>query len=152
MPAPATIVLTVPVAAPAADTWAGAVDWDAQGGWMLGTTVRGTAQDGIGVGGGIEAFSGIGRLGFLDVMEITRWDPPRRCDVRHLGRVVRGTGVFEVQERGPAASTFVWREDLDLPLGPLGRLGWPLVRPFFSFGVRLSLRRFARWVEAGRPG
>lgn len=147
----ATLVLTVPVAAPAAETWAGAVDWDAQGSWMLGTTVRGTAQDGIGVGGGIEAFSGFGPLGVLDVMEITAWDPPRRCDVRHLGRVVRGTGVFEVRERGPVGSTFVWREDLDLPLGVLGRLGWPLVRPFFVAGVRLSLRRFARWVEAGRP-
>ncbi|HEU0102655.1 MAG TPA: SRPBCC family protein [Mycobacteriales bacterium] len=148
----ATLVLTVPVAAPAEQTWAGAVDWDAQGSWMLGTRVRGTVQDGIGVGGGIEAFSGVGPLGFLDVMEITAWDPPRRCDVRHLGRVVRGTGTFEVQERGPAASVFVWREDLDLPLGVLGRLGWPLVRPLFAAGVRLSLKRFARWVEAGRPG
>jgi len=25
------------------------------------------------------------------------------------------------------------------------------VRPVFAAGVRLSLRRFARWVEAGRP-
>ena len=46
---------------------------------------------------------------------------------------------------------FVWREDLELPLGALGRLGWPLVRPVFAYGVQLSLRRFARWVEAGRP-
>ena len=147
----ASLVLSVPVAAPAAETWAGAVDWDAQSRWMLGTTVHGTAQDGVGVGGGIEAFSGVGRLGFLDVMEITAWDPPRRCDVKHLGRVVRGTGVFEVRQSGPQSSEFVWREDLDLPLGLLGRLGWPLVRPFFAFGVKLSLKRFARWVEAGRP-
>jgi hypothetical protein len=28
-------------------------------------------------------------------------------------------------------------------------LGWPLVKPFFVFGVRLSLTRFARWVERG---
>lgn len=147
----ASLVLSVPVAAPAADTWAGAVDWDAQSTWMLGTTVKGTAQGGVGVGGGIEAFSGVGPLGFLDVMEITAWDPPRRCDVKHLGRVVRGTGVFEVRQRGPQASEFVWREDLDLPLGLLGRLGWPLVRPIFAFGVQLSLNRFARWVEAGRP-
>jgi hypothetical protein len=147
----ATLVLRVPVAAPAASTFAGAVDWDGQGEWMLGTRVRGTAQGGVGVGGGIEAFTGLGPLGFLDTMVIEEWDPPRRCHVRHTGRLVRGTGTFAVEERGPAASVFVWREDLDLPLGALGRLGWPLVRPLFAAGVRLSLRRFARWVEAGRP-
>jgi hypothetical protein len=143
--------LTVDVAAPVARTWAGAVDWAGQGDWMLGTRVRGTAQDGRGVGGGVEAFTGLGRLGFRDTMEITLWEPPYRCHVRHTGRVVRGTGAFEVRDRGAGRSTFVWREDLDLPLGALGRLGWPLLRPLFVAGLRVSLRRFARWVEAGRP-
>ncbi len=148
----ASLELRVPVNAPAAEVWSAAVDWDAQGTWMLGTTVRGTAQRGVGVGGGIEAFTGIGPLGFLDTMLITRWEPPRRCSVQHTGRIVRGTGDFVVVEQGPAASVFVWREDLDLPLGVLGRLGWPLVRPLFAAGVRLSLRRFARWVESDRAG
>jgi len=147
----ASLVLTVDVDAPVEQTWAGATDWAGQGQWMLGTSVRPTAQDGQGVGGGIEAFTGLGRLGFLDRMEITLWDPPRRCHVRHLGRVVRGTGAFEVEPRGEGRSVFVWREDLELPLGVLGRLGWPLVRPAFAYGVQLSLRRFARWVETGRP-
>ena len=147
----ATLVLRVPVQAPAADVWAGAVDWDAQGTWMLGTRVRGTAQGGVGVGGGIEAFTGVGPLGFLDTMVIERWEPPRLCHVRHTGRLVRGTGTFSVEEVSASSSVFVWREDLDLPLGLLGRLGWPLVRPLFAFGVQLSLRRFARWVERGRP-
>lgn len=147
----ATLVLRVPVRAPAPDVWAAAVDWDSQGIWMLGTRVRGTAQDGVGVGGGIEAFSGVGPLGFLDTMVIERWEPPQVCHVRHTGRLVRGTGTFAVEVVGPSESVFVWREDLDLPLGALGRLGWLLVRPAFAAGVRLSLRRFARWVEQGRP-
>ena len=147
----ATLVLTVDVDAPVEATWRGATDWDGQGEWMLGTRVRGTDQDGQGVGGGIEAFTGVGPLGFLDTMRIEVWDPPRRCHVVHTGRVVRGTGTFDVEPRGDGGSRFVWREDLELPLGVLGRLGWPLVRPVFAFGVRLSLRRFARWVEAGRP-
>ena len=147
----ATLVLRTDVDAPVEQTWAGAVDWAGQGEWMLGTRVWPTAQDGQGVGGGIAAFTGLGRLGFLDSMVITRWEPPRSCHVLHTGRVVRGTGAFDVEPRGDGTSTFVWREDLELPLGVLGRLGWPLVRPLFAFGVRLSLRRFARWVEAGRP-
>ena len=147
----ATLVLTVDVDAPVEQTWAGATDWAGQGEWMLGTRVWPTAQGGQGVGGGIEAFTGVGPLGFLDRMEITLWEPPRRCHVLHLGRVVRGTGAFEVEPLADGRSRFVWREDLELPLGVLGRLGWPLVRPAFALGVQLSLRRFARWVEAGRP-
>lgn len=147
----AELALTVDVEAPVEDTWAGAVDWDHQGAWMLGTRVRGTAGNGAGIGGGIEAFTGIGRLGFLDLMTITVWEPPFRCHVRHTGRVVRGTGEFEVRSRGEGRSTFVWREDLELPLGAVGRLGWPVVRPVFAAGVQASLRRFARWVEGGRP-
>jgi hypothetical protein len=147
----ASLELTVDVDAPVAWTWAGATDWAHQGEWMLGTRVRGTAQDGIGVGGGIEAFSGFWKVGFLDTMEITRWDPPFACHILHTGRVVRGTGEFEVRSRGEGRSTFVWREDLDLPLGLVGRAGWPLIRPVFAAGVQASLKKFARWVEAGRP-
>jgi hypothetical protein len=83
-------------------------------------------------------------------MLITGWDPPRRVDVRHTGRVVRGTGSFEIRPRGTSACTFVWSERLDLPLGLLGRLGWPLVRPVMVAGVRLSLRRFAAFAAHHR--
>ncbi|MFP5218551.1 MAG: SRPBCC family protein [Actinomycetes bacterium] len=150
-----TLSLSVDVDAPPERTWAAATDWDGQSAWMLGTTVRGTARDGQGVGGGIEAFSGVHagplRLGVLDTMVVERWEPPWLCHVRHTGPVVRGTGTFAVEPRDGGRSRFVWREDLDLPLGVVGRLGWVLVRPLFAAGVRLSLRRFARWVEAGCP-
>ncbi len=147
----ATLVLTVDVDAPVEQTWAGVTDWAGQSEWMFGTRVWPTVQGGQGVGGGIEAFTGVGPLGVLDRMSITLWEPPRRCHVLHLGRVVRGTGAMEVEPLPGGRSRFVWREDLELPLGVLGRLGWPLVRPVFAYGVQLSLRRFARWVEAGRP-
>ena len=136
------LVLSVDVAAPVEDTWRAAVDWDRQGEWMLGTRVSG----GHGLGAEIEAFTGVGRLGFLDTMEITAWEPPHRCEVLHTGRVVRGTGVFAVEER-PGGSRFVWGEHLVLPLGALGRVGWLLVRPLFRAGLRHSLDRFARHVE-----
>jgi hypothetical protein len=140
------IALFVDVDAPVEATWAAAVDWASQGDWMLGTRVRPTVGDGQGVGGRFEAFSGIGPIGFLDPMEITLWQPPRACHVRHLGRVVRGTGAFEVEPRGDGRSRFHWREDLDLPLGILGRIGWSLVGPLFTYGVQVSLRRFAKAV------
>lgn len=148
----ATLELRVDVDASVERTWAGATDWTGQHAWMLGTSVRPKRQDGQGVGGSIEAFTGIGRIGVVDTMDITVWEPPRRCHIRHTGRVVRGTGAFDVEPRPDGRAVFVWREDLELPFGLLGRFGWWLGRPLFAYGVQVSLRRFARWVEAGRPG
>ena len=146
----ATLVLRVDVDATPEQVFAGATDWAGQGEWMLGTRVRGTALGGRGVGGGIRAVTGFGPLGVVDTMEITAWDPPRACLVRHTGRVVRGTGAFEVRP-GSAGSVFVWSERLDLPLGALGRFGFRLLRPAFVAGLRWSLRRFAAWAER-HPG
>jgi len=145
--------LTVPVdvEAPAARVWAAVTDWPGQGEWMLGTVVRvDGAGDGRALGARLTAVTGAGPLAFRDPMEIVEWDPPRRCVVRHLGKVVRGEGVFEVVELGPQRSRFLWTELLDLPLGRLGALGWPLVRPAFRQGVRVSLQRMARQVERER--
>lgn len=144
--------LSVDVAATPDRAFAAATDWDHQDQWMLGTKVRGTHLGGHALGGRVEAFSGLGKLGFLDTMTVTGWDPPRRCEVLHTGRVVRGSGVFAVEDLGTGCSRFVWSEHLDLPLGVLGRAGWPLVRPAFVAGVRASLKRFARWTEARQQG
>jgi hypothetical protein len=148
----AALTIDVDVDAPAAVTWAAVTAWARQGEWMLGTRVRVTdpgpdaAAPGHGVGAGLEAITGRGPLAFRDTMVVTGWDPPRRCEVRHTGRVVRGTGIFEVVERGPAASRLVWTEELELPLGGLGSVGWRLLAPAFTAGVRHSLKRFARWA------
>jgi hypothetical protein len=140
------IVLSVDVAAPADEVWAAVTDWPAQGEWMLGTSVRGTAREGRGVGGRIEAFTGVGRLGFLDTMTITRWDPPYRCEVEHHGGVVRGSAVFEVVRLDADHSRFVWAEWLTPPLGLVGVIGFTFVRPLAVVGLRASLERLARWA------
>jgi hypothetical protein len=140
------IVLTVDVPAPADQVWAAVTDWPGQREWMLGTSVTGTVLGGRGLGGEIEAFTGLGRVGFLDTMTITRWDPPRRCEVEHTGRLIRGSAVFEVVRVDADNSRFVWAEWLTPPLGLVGVIGFALVRPLAVAGVRLSLRRLARWA------
>jgi Polyketide cyclase / dehydrase and lipid transport len=147
----AALVLRVDVDASPEEVFAGATDWTGQGEWMLGTKVWPTKYRGVGTGASIAAWTGVGPLGFVDTMDITRWEPPRACHVKHTGTVVKGTGAFEVEPRGDGLSTFVWSEQLELPFGALGRAGWPLAKPLFAAGVQVSLRRFARWVEAGRP-
>ncbi|MBA2552633.1 MAG: SRPBCC family protein [Geodermatophilaceae bacterium] len=142
----ADLSVAVDVDAPADQVWAALTDWGRQGEWMLGTTVRATVGQGRQVADEMEAMTGIGRVGFLDRMRITRWDPPHVCEVMHFGRLVRGPGAFTVRARG-TGSTVIWSEQLDLPLGRLGRWGWPLVRPVARWGLQRSLQRFARWAR-----
>ena len=143
----AVLELRQPVAAPAEVVWAEVVDWPAQGEWMLGTSVEVAKGDGESVGSELAAFTGVGPVGFLDTMVITSFDAPRECRVEHTGKLVRGIGVFGVEPHGERESVFVWREELDLPLGALGRLGWPLVKPGFALGVKYSLRKLAKRCE-----
>ena len=146
------ITISVDVAAPAPTVWGVVSDWEGQGEWMLGTAVRVTRGDGAGLGSELAAVTGVGLLAVTDTMRIVGWDPPTRATVAHTGTVVRGSGTFTVVARGPAASTFHWTEQLELPLGPLGALGWPFVRPAFAAGIRYSLRRMARHCEALHRG
>lgn len=144
--------LAVRVRAPARAVWDAVTDWAAQGEWMTATRVRAVEGDGHRVGGRIEAFTGLGSLGFLDTMVVTEWLPPRRCAVLHTGRLVRGTGAFAVDEieDEPGVTRLVWQEDLDLPAGAFGSLGWLLLRPLVRLGVLRSLGRLARSVEQER--
>jgi carbon monoxide dehydrogenase subunit G len=142
MPTDLQVAAQVAVDAPPEQVWRAVVDWPRQHEWIWGTRVQG----GHGVGAEVTGRTGIGPVGFTDTMVITEWDPPRRCTVRHTGAIVRGTGVFEVAARGPG-SEFRWAEYLQLPVPPaLGTLVAGVIRPIARWGLRSSLRRFARLV------
>lgn len=128
--------------APPEVVWAAVTDWSAQRDWMPGTVVGVVHGDGRSVGSRLFAFTGVADLGFLDALEITEWQPPRRCRVRHLGKLLRGYGVFAVEPRGEA-STFVWTEELEPPLGPLGAAGLWLSRPVAQAVMRRAGRNLA---------
>jgi len=134
-PVVASVVVRVPV-----DTaWAAMTDWAAQGDWMPLTVVAVTTGDG-GLGTRLSARTGIGPAAVVDDMEIDVWDPPRRCEVAHRGRVIRGRGVFEVEALDATSSRVTWTEQLD---GGLARLS---VLPS-RWVLGLALRRFARICE-----
>lgn len=127
--------LTVEVAAPPDTIFRAMTDWERQSEWVFGTSVSVVAGDGKSVGSEIDART----FGVSDRMRITRWHPPHAVEVEHLGRVVRGTGVFAVR-----GSRFVWTERLDVPFF------YPLVKPLFVLMLRRSLQRFARFAEEYR--
>ena len=150
--AAADVTVAVDLDVDAERAWEVVCDWERQSGWIPATTVRVTQGTGRSVGDRVVARTALGRLGFDDPMEITRWDPPRVCEVRHLGRVVRGTGVFAVEPTGPGRSRFVWSEQMDLPLGRVGALGFRVVRPLAVGSLRAALRRLGRQVSStGAP-
>jgi uncharacterized protein YndB with AHSA1/START domain len=144
------LVAGVDVKAPPEVVFAAATDWGRHREWMLGTSVAPVSRDGTGVGAALTARTGLGPVGFLDTMEIIDWAPPRRCVVRHTGRVVRGEGAFEVEPLLDGGSRFVWSEWLLLPFGLAGELGFVALRWVARAGLRHSLASFARWVEAGQ--
>lgn len=146
---PGRVEASVVVEAGVAAAFAAATDWPAQAGWIPFTTVEVVAGDGQSVGTVVHAFTGWGRLGILDVFRVTAWEPPHRVEVLHLGRLIRGPGVFQFTERTPGRTEILWAEYLHLPLGRLGELAWRLVGPLAAAGLRVGLRRFAR--EVGSP-
>ena len=122
--------------------WDLVTDWSRQHEWIWATQVRG----GRGLGATVVGWTGVGPVGFTDTMVISEWEPPRRCVVRHTGKVVRGSGIFEVIPEGTGC-VFRWTEELELPVPPaVGRLAGLVIRPVAEWSLASSLGRFARLV------
>ncbi|GAA3722589.1 hypothetical protein HDA32_000829 [Spinactinospora alkalitolerans] len=135
-------------AAPADRLWETLVDWDLHEQWMVLTRAHG----GRGEGATVEAFTGVGRLGFPDTMEITNWRPATResagvCEVVHRGSVVRGRGRFDVVPLLGGRSRITWTEWVEPPLGALGRLGWPVAKAPLALLLRRSLRNLGELAQ-----
>lgn len=149
------VACTIEINASQNAVWNAITDWEAQGKWMIGTDVV-VVPDAPreGAGARIEAFTGLmprrRMVGFLDTMTVTSWDPPHSCNVLHTGKVVRGTGRFELIAMTSSRTAFVWSEQLRLPFGFIGRIAWLFIGPLMTAGVKFSLQRFARYVEESR--
>jgi hypothetical protein len=132
--------------------WAVATDWPNQGRWIPLTTARVVGDEPAASGSRVEAWTGIGRVGFMDVMIIEEWDPPRRLDLRHVGKIVRGSAGFVIEPLGNRGSRIVWWERVDMPFGPIGRLAWPIVALVSRWALRSTLRKLAGVASAGTAG
>lgn len=132
-----------------AQVWDRLVDWEGQSDWMFQTKVwsdlSGEHENGVGIK--IWALTGLfakkfpsAKLGLLDEMVVTKWQPPLFCEVDHVGRIIKGLGTFRL-EPIEGGIRFHWFERIAAP--------WPLlllVRPGILAGVHISLRRLRRLV------
>ncbi len=133
------LAISLTINAPIQKVWNEIAQWENQGQWMLQTRVWVTSDISEGVGTQISAFTGVGRLGILDTMQVTKWEPPFICDVIHTGRIIKGTGTFKLHEQTPGVTRFDWSEEVLAP-----RIVFNLIKPGLYVGVRISLARFAR--------
>ena len=143
----ADLSITQRVKANREKVFAAMVDWPSQSDWMVGTKVWVTKNDGVGIGGEFAAFTGIGKMGFIDPMRITHWNPPSEVSVLHLGKVVKGTGEMKIEKISETSSDFIWSESLEIPFGKIGYFGYKIIEPFFVIAIKKSLKKFAHQVE-----
>jgi hypothetical protein len=141
------VEVVVPVEAAAPVAFAALTQWNEQGRWMLGSRVWVSQGTGREPGDELTAWTGLGRVGFVDTMTITA-ATETMVVVEHTGRVVRGYGWMGI-DHAAGRTRFVWGEAVHPPLGALGRLGWVIVGPVLRLAVRHSLRALARLVETG---
>ena len=131
--------MSLVINAPIERVWAALADWESQGDWMLQTRVEVTSQSREGVGTSISAFTGIGKLGVMDHMVVTSWEPPHICDVLHTGKIIKGTGRFELVAIDTDTTRFDWSEEIVAP-----RALFLLIAPGLYAGVRISLTNLSR--------
>jgi hypothetical protein len=139
------LAISLEIEAPIQKVWDELANWEKQSDWMLQTKVCVTSKIQSGVGTQISALTGIRSFGLLDTMEVTNWQPPHICDVIHTGRVIKGTGRFELTAIDAARTRFDWSEEITAP-----RALFILMVPGLYIGVRISLARFARSLRAVR--
>jgi uncharacterized protein YndB with AHSA1/START domain len=137
------IAMSLVIDAPIDKVWAALADWESQSEWMLQTTVEVTSEIREGIGTSIAAFTGIARFGIMDHMTVTSWSPPHVCDVIHTGRIIKGTGRFELTALSPQKTRFDWSEEILAP-----RALFLLIAPGLYVGVRISLMALRRLLHS----
>lgn len=147
--------------------WEELTDWERQPEWMVDAhqvEVVGEQRQGVGVRLrcrtdllGCRSLPGplilrrlCGRLVPVvdDRMEVTGWEEQVRLEVRHLGKLITGRGVFELAPTG-VGTRVVWHEDVALPWG--GSVGEvavrAVVRPWLARLFGRSLDELKRRCE-----
>ena len=107
--------------APRQVVWSVLTDWERQSQWMLDAkAVHVLTPQRTGEGVTIRCPTNLLGVTVQDVMRVTRWQPPRELEVVHLGRIITGSGAFELGELGPTRTRITWWERIDPPFGVVG--------------------------------
>jgi len=147
----AKVSATIDISASVEMAFAAMIDLASQDKWIIATRLFALegAVEVPAVGSQIAALTGFAGIGVLDTMTVTVYDPPYRWETSHTGSAIKGIGIFTV-EPGPKGSRVTWAEELELPFGRFGLLGWQLARPIVRWALWASLRRLRDGVASGQ--
>jgi carbon monoxide dehydrogenase subunit G len=136
------------VAASPQAVWDVLTEWERQPEWMLDAKeVHVLTPERTGVGVTIRCPTNLLGVTVQDVMRVTRWEEPRVLEIVHLGRIITGSGAFELEEHDGGTS-LRWWEEVDPPLGALGEWGaTALVLPILRRIFGRSLANLAELAE-----
>lgn len=145
----ARIEVNTHIETPPERVWDVLVDWESQPTWMVDArtvTVLSPRRDGTGTV--LRCRTDIAGLVVTDDMEISEWDEGRLLGVRHLGRLIRGVGAFQL-EPTPHGTRLTWWEEFDAPLGAVGEaLTQVLIAPLVTRTARRSVANLKRLCES----
>ena len=126
----AHIVIVREVSLEPDEAWRRLIDWPKHGEYVPLTSITLTPR-------GFDAFTGIGRVGFHDPMDVVESREPSYCRLEKRGRVVKGWAELSVKPLGDG-SRVTWREEIRLTGVP---------RVFDGLIRASSTRLFSRVVD-----
>jgi uncharacterized membrane protein len=148
-PGTGEVTATVIVNAPAQRVFAAFLNWEKQSEWIPFTKVRVVEGDG-GEGSLVEAITAIGPAALRDELRVIKVNPPYEVKVVHCGKVLRGPGSVRCTAMSGDRTQVVLHEWFHLPVGPIGKLAWPVLWPGSKLSFTRALKKFGRLVEQGR--
>lgn len=130
--------------------WSVLTEWERQPDWMVDAKavhVRTPYRTGVGVT--IQCPTNLVGFTVQDIMRVTTWRPPFELEVIHLGRVIRGSGVFLIEPQDDGGTRVRWIEQIEAPFGILGKVGARALLPILRAVFGRSLDRLLALVPAG---
>lgn len=130
--------VSVEAAAPRQVVWDVLTAWERQSEWMLDAkSVEVLTPEREGVGVTIRCPTNLLGVTVEDVMRVTAWSEPDLLEVTHLGRIITGSGAFDLVPLAADRTRIDWWEEVDPPLGALGEWGastlvLPILRRIFT--------------------
>ena len=142
-------VVSIDIHAPVERVWAEAIDFAAHSEWMRDArAIRFEGDRREGVGAILLIETRVGPFRTTDRFKITRVEPMRLIEGRHLG-MFTGEGRFELSSPAPGRTRFAWRERIRFPWYFGGPAGAWVGRMILARVWRTNLAALKQRIEQG---
>lgn len=146
---PGSFVFTLECQVDADEAWRRIADVRGHGAVVPFTRGSGPAPQDLRVGSRLVAHTGIGPLGFDDVMVVVRAAVGRELVLEKVGDVIGGVVDVRFFPSTPGHSRLVWHQSIEVPwlrgpLAPIGRRAARIAAPVVALGYRRTVQALLR--------